>query len=153
LLPAPVPGVSLADKQEVTRLLHASGATIDEMNCVRKHLSRIKGGRLAQAFAARGCPVHSLIISDVVGDPLDVIASGPTAPGPTTFADALAVLARYGLSERAPEAVLRHLRRGAAGEVDETPKELPAGAHNHLLCNNRAALTAAARRAGEMGYR
>jgi glycerate 2-kinase len=153
LLPAPVEGVSLEDKQEVTRLLHASGATIDEMNCVRKHLSRIKGGRLAQAFAARGCEVHSLIISDVVGDPLDVIASGPTAPDPTTFDDALAVLARYALSERAPASVLRHLQRGRAGEVAETPKELPKGAHNHLLGSNRAALAAAAARAEALGYR
>ena len=97
LLPAPAEGVSLADKQEVTRLLHASGATIGEMNCVRKHLSRIKGGRLAQRIVARGVGVLGLILSDVVGDPLDAIASGPTAPDPTTFADALAVLDRFGL--------------------------------------------------------
>ncbi len=96
LLPAPVEGVSLEDKQRVTALLHACGATIDEMNCVRKHLSRFKGGRLAQAFAERGCPVYSLVISDVIGDPLDVIASGPTAADPTTFADAIAVLDRHG---------------------------------------------------------
>ena len=83
----------LADKLAMTKLLHRSGATIDEMNCVRKHLSRVKGGRLAEAFS--GKRLVSLIISDVVGDPLDVIASGPTAPDPTTFADALAVLDRY----------------------------------------------------------
>ena len=82
LLPAPVEGVTLEDKQQVTRLLHACGATINEMNCVRKHLSRIKGGRLAQAFAQRRRPLFSLIISDVIGDPLDVIASGPTAADP-----------------------------------------------------------------------
>ena len=81
LLPAPVEGITLADKQAVTKLLHRCGATIDEMNCVRKHLSRVKGGRLAEAF--RGRLLVSLIISDVVGDPLDVIASGPTAPDPT----------------------------------------------------------------------
>src|SRR5262249_30988826 len=80
LLPAPVEGVTLADKQAVTLLLHACGATINEMNAVRKHLSAVKGGRLAQAF--RGRALHSLIISDVVGDPLDVIASGPTAADP-----------------------------------------------------------------------
>src|SRR5204862_6803744 len=93
LLPAPVEGITLEDKQQVTQLLHACGATINEMNAVRKHLSPIKGGRLAAAF--RGRKLVCLIISDVVGDSLDVIASGPTAPDPTTFADALQVLARF----------------------------------------------------------
>src|SRR5207248_8826550 len=102
LLPAP-DGISLEDKQVLTKLLHACGATIHEMNAVRKHLSRIKGGRLAQAF--RGRELFSLIVSDVIGDPLDVIASGPTAPDPTTFADALHVLEKYQLAERAPPAV------------------------------------------------
>ena len=97
LLPAPF-GVSLEDKQAVTKLLHACGATIHEMNAVRKHLSRVKGGRFAEAF--RGKALFSLIVSDVVGDPLDVIASGPTAADPSTFADALAVLDRYGLTGR-----------------------------------------------------
>src|SRR3954468_4380222 len=115
LLPAPAEGVTLADKQAVTKLLHRSGATIDEMNCVRKHLSRVKGGRLAEAF--RGKRLISLIISDVVGDPLDVIASGPTAPDPTTFADAHAVLDRYHIRDKVPAAVLDLLTRGAAGEV------------------------------------
>src|SRR5262249_17870906 len=78
LLPAPAAGITLEDKQHVTLLLHACGATINEMNCVRKHLSEIKGGRLAQAFKGRA--LFTLIISDVIGDPLDVIASGPTAP-------------------------------------------------------------------------
>src|SRR5436190_151470 len=82
-LAAPVAGVSLADKQAVTALLHRSGAAIGEMNCVRKHLSRIKGGMLARTFL--GGRLVSLIISDVVGDPLDVIASGPTVADPTTF--------------------------------------------------------------------
>src|SRR5262249_11894130 len=107
LLPAP-DGVSLEDKQAVTKLLHACGATIHEMNAVRKHLSRVKGGRLAQAF--RGQALFSLIISDVVGDALDVIASGPTAADPSTFADALAVLDRYGLRAKAPPAVVEHLQ-------------------------------------------
>ncbi len=152
LLPAPVEGVSLEDKQRVTALLHACGATIDEMNCVRKHLSRFKGGRLAQAFAERECPLYSLIISDVIGDPLDVIASGPTAADPTTFADAIAVLDRHGLTDRTPPAVLDHLRRGAAGAVPETLKELPPSVHNLILGNNAGALSAAARRAVELGY-
>src|SRR5207248_11359688 len=100
LLPAPAEGVTLEDKQQITRLLHAGGATINEMNAVRKHLSRIKGGRLVQAFRVRA--LFSLIISDVIGDPLDVIASGPTAADPTTFADALVVLEKYGLLCSAP---------------------------------------------------
>jgi hydroxypyruvate reductase/glycerate 2-kinase len=151
LLPAPVPGVPLADKQQVTRLLHACGATINEMNAVRKHLSGVKGGRIAQA--SRAGALVSLIISDVIGDPLDVIASGPTAADPTTFADALAVLDRYRLHERVPAAVRDHLRRGAAGEIPETPKTLPPGVRNEILGNNQRALAAAGRRAEELGYR
>jgi hydroxypyruvate reductase/glycerate 2-kinase len=151
LLPAPAGGVLLADKQAVTKLLHRCGATIDEMNCVRKHLSRVKGGRLAEAF--RGKRLISLIVSDVVGDPLDVIASGPTAPDPTTFADALAVLERYGLTNAAPPAVLRHLEAGRAGTVRETPKVVPENVENRLIGSNRVALDAAKRKAEELGYR
>jgi hydroxypyruvate reductase/glycerate 2-kinase len=151
LLPAPVAGVSLADKQTVTRLLHACGATINEMNAVRKHLSDVKGGRLAQT--SRAGAMVSLIISDVIGDPLDVIASGPTAADPTTFADALAVLERYHLSDRVPPTVLDHLRRGAAGDIPETPKSLPPSVHNAILGNNARALAAAQRRAEDLGYR
>jgi glycerate 2-kinase len=152
LLPAPVPGVSLEDKQEVTRLLHACGATIGEMNCVRKHLSRIKGGRLAEAFAARRCPVFSLIISDVIGDPLDVIASGPTAADPTSFAQALAILGRYDLLKRVPRTARAYLERGQAALVPETPKGLPAGVHNRILGNNALSLAAAAALARRLGY-
>jgi glycerate 2-kinase len=150
LLPAPVPGVSLADKQSLTQILHACGATINEMNAVRKHLSRIKGGRLAQAFTGRA--LFSLIISDVIGDPLDVIASGPTAPDPTTFADALNVMERYALADKTPAAILDHLRRGAAGLIPETPKALPANVHNMILGNNERALAAARTRAEQLGY-
>ncbi len=151
LLPAPVPGVTLADKQQVTLLLHQCGATINEMNTVRKHLSAIKGGRLVQAFTGRA--LYSLIISDVVGDPLDVIASGPTAADPTTFADALAVLERYDLPRRVPAGVLDHLKRGAAGQVPETLKALPDNVHNHVIGNNVKALAAARVKAEELGYR
>ncbi|MBN9516984.1 DUF4147 domain-containing protein, partial [bacterium] len=147
LLPAPADGITLADKLAVTRLLHRSGATIDEMNCVRKHLSRVKGGRLAAAF--HGKLFVTLIVSDVVGDPLDVIASGPTAPDPTTFADATAVLARYGLIERVPASVNALLARGES----ETLKELPPHVMNHVIGSNRLALDAAARIAEARGYR
>jgi hydroxypyruvate reductase/glycerate 2-kinase len=151
LLPAPVEGISLEDKQEVTLLLHACGATINEMNCVRKHLSAVKGGRLAQAFT--GWALHSLIISDVIGDPLDVIASGPTAADPTTFGNALAVLDSYQLRKRVPSAVLSYLRKGAAGGVPETLKTLPGHVHNHIIGNNRKALEAARSEAERLGYR
>lgn len=151
LLPAPVEGVSLEDKLAVTKLLHRCGATIDEMNCVRKHLSRVKGGRLAEAF--RGKRLVSLVISDVVGDPLDVIASGPTAPDPTTFADALAVLARYGLPELLPVAVMRRLQAGRDGKFPETPKAIPAEVENRVIGSNRVALDAAKRMAKGLGYR
>jgi hydroxypyruvate reductase/glycerate 2-kinase len=150
LLPCPVAGVSLEDKQKITALLHTCGATINEMNAVRKHLSAIKGGRLAEAFTGKS--LYSLIISDVIGDPLDVIASGPTAADSTTFADALAVLERYQLTAQAPPAVLEHLRRGAAGQLPETPKSLPQKIHNHILGNNGRSLTAAARKAETLGY-
>jgi hydroxypyruvate reductase/glycerate 2-kinase len=156
LLPAPVEGVTLADKQHVTARLHACGATIGEMNCVRKHLSRVKGGRLAQAFldrtGGRGA-IFSLIISDVIGDPLDVIASGPTAADPTTFGDALAVLDRYGLTGGIPPAVLNHLHQGRMGAIPETPKALPSNVHNLVLGNNRRALDTARQKAEELGYR
>jgi glycerate 2-kinase len=150
LLPAPVEGITLADKQSVTRLLHRCGATIDEMNCVRKHLSAIKGGRLAAAF--RGRFLVPLIISDVVGDRLDVIASGPTAPDPTEYAHALIVLEKYALLESVPPAVFSHLNDGAAGLHPETVKECPGNASNCIIGSNRIALDAANRKAKSFGY-
>ncbi len=152
LLPAPSPDVPLEDKQQVTRLLHACGATINEMNTVRKHLSRCKGGQLAQAFAGRA--LISLIISDVIGDPLDVIASGPTAPDPTTFQNALEVLTKYGLIESGavPASVLQHLDKGVEGLVPETPKVLPASVRNLVIGNNAKSLAAAQLRAASLGY-
>jgi hydroxypyruvate reductase/glycerate 2-kinase len=150
LLPAPVEGVTLADKQQVTRLLHACGATINEMNAVRKHLSRVKGGRLAQAF--RGKQLFSLIVSDVVGDPLDVIASGPTASDPTTFADVMTILDRFDLRERVPPAVRAYLERGAQGEELETLKALPGHVQNLVLGNNAHSLQAGRLQAEQLGY-
>jgi glycerate 2-kinase len=155
LLPLPAEGISLAEKQQVVRALLRCGATIAEMNAVRKHISRIKGGRLAQEFTGRLC--LTLIISDVIGDPLDVIASGPTAPDPTTYADAWSVLEKYGLLEEIPVSVREHLQRGLRGEIPETPKDLPLGpdgkprvAH-FVLASNRHALEAAARFARQSG--
>lgn len=151
LLPAPAERLTLADKQGITRLLHACGATINEMNAVRKHLSRVKGGQLARGF--RGRHLYSLIISDVIGDPLDVIASGPTAADPTTFADSVAVLEKYGVTDRAPPAVLKHLERGAAGQEPETLKQLPPYVTNVIIGNNAHALAAAQAKAEALGYR
>lgn len=150
LLPAPANGLSLMDKQLVTSQLHACGATIQEMNTVRKHLSRVKGGQLATAF--RGKLLLSLIISDVVGDPLDVIASGPTAPDPTTYDDALSVLRRFRLIESLPSTVVQHLERGRRGELQETLKKQPSYVQNLVIGNNRTALDAAKDEATKLGY-
>lgn len=120
LLVAPVEGVTLEDKQVVTRLLLKAGAAIDELNIVRKHLSAIKGGRLARiAYPAQ---VVALLLSDVIGDRIDVIASGPTAEDRSTFAEALEVMAKYRLVESIPQRVLDYLRKGAAGLAPETVK-------------------------------
>jgi hydroxypyruvate reductase/glycerate 2-kinase len=153
LLVAPSEGITLAEKQEVTQLLLRAGAEIGELNTVRKHLSRIKGGRLAGlAYPAR---VVSLILSDVIGDPLDVIASGPTAPDETTFQEALTVLDRYHLKDRIPEKAFDILIRGARGEIPETPK---AGnpifdqVENVIIGSNKEALQIAQREARARGY-
>jgi hydroxypyruvate reductase/glycerate 2-kinase len=150
LLPAPVDGVTLGEKQQLTHLLHECGATINEMNAVRKHLSRIKGGRLAQAF--HGKAMWSLIISDVVGDPLDVIASGPTAPDPTTYDDALAVLDRYDLRQRVTHSIVDHLNRGVTGLFPDTPNELPDNIVNRVIANISRSLAAASAEAEQLGY-
>ena len=150
LLPAPAAGVTLPDKLAVTKVLHQCGATINELNAVRKHLSAIKGGRLAQAFTGKA--IYSLIISDVIGDPLDVIASGPTAPDASTFADAIAILDRFQLRVRVPPAVLTHLEDGAAGKIPDTPHTLAAHVHNLIIGNNDMAMAAAEARARQLGY-
>jgi glycerate 2-kinase len=154
LLPLPAPPVTLAEKRELTRLLLAAGADIHEMNAVRKHLSRIKGGELARLAAP--ARVESLLLSDVVGDNLDVIGSGPTAPDASTFADAAAVLKRYGIWRRAPKAVRVRIESGLRMEIPETPKPGDAAfrrVRNTVIGSNRLALTAAAGRARELGYR
>jgi glycerate 2-kinase len=150
LLPAPAEGITLDDKQAVTRLLHECGATINEMNCVRKHLSRFKGGGLVRASNAGS--VFGLIISDVVGDPLDVIASGPTAPDPSTFADALVIVNRYGLLNGLPAAVRSRLERGNRGELPETLKDLPRHVSNLVVGNCSLALANARANAESLGY-
>ena len=120
LLVAPAEGLTLQDKQDATSLLLKAGASIDEMNAVRKHLSAVKGGRLAQA--AYPAQIVTLLLSDVIGDRIDVIASGPTAPDESTFADAQSVIAKYRLGEKMPPRVSDYLKRGAGGQVAETVK-------------------------------
>jgi len=154
LTPAPVRPITLAEKQETTRLLLGAGATINELNAVRKHLSLFKGGQLARAAAP--ATLISLILSDVIGDPLDVIASGPTAPDPTTFAEALTVLERRGVGYLVPAAVRARLEAGARGEVEETPKPGdPAFERvtNVVIGNNALVVDAAAAEARRLGYR
>ena len=154
LLPAPLEPLSLEDEQTATRALMACGADIREINCVRKHLSRLKGGRLARLL--HPATVLGLILSDVAGDRLDVIASGPAVADSSTYADALEILDRYGLRAAMPAAVLEVLERGARGELPETPKPgdpVFSSVHNLLLGTNRTGLQAAARRAEALGYR
>jgi hydroxypyruvate reductase len=154
LLVAPAEGLTLPDKQVTTELLLNSGATIQEINTVRKHLSRIKGGGLARvAFPAT---VLTLTLSDVVGDRIDVIGSGPTAPDASTFGDALRVLDAYHLCKDIPPTVLRMLERGSRGEIAETPKPgdpMFNKVRNIVVANNRSALVAARQRACDLGYR
>lgn len=149
LLPAPIANLTLADKQAVTRFLMNSGAAIGELNAVRKRLSRIKGGRLARAI--RAGRTETLIISDVVGDPLDVIASGPTVPDATSDADALAILKKYRAQPPAvPQSVWDALSQPA--RQDETPDAFPSTVRNHIIGNNATAVEAAASKARSLGY-
>ncbi|MBV8808579.1 MAG: glycerate kinase [Acidobacteriaceae bacterium] len=154
LLSAPANPVTLAAKQETTDLLLRVGANIGELNAVRKHLSLLKGGRLAAL--AYPATIVGLLLSDVIGDPLDTIGSGPTAPDLTTFADAIAVLERFDLLHRVPEVVRRRLEEGIRGEIPETPKPrdpLFENVHNVVIGSNSLALEAAAKDARRLGYR
>jgi glycerate-2-kinase len=154
LMPAPAEGIAFAEKQETTRLLLACGATINELNAIRKHLSKVKGGQLARI--AYPATTVSLILSDVIGDPLDVIASGPTSADESDFGLCLEILRKYGIEDRVPEGVLRRLREGAAGRVEETPKpgdRALSRCRNWIVGSNRLAVAAARDRASELGYR
>ncbi len=153
LLPAPAGNISINDKKIITDLLLKSGATIDETNAVRKHLSRLKGGQLASLLY----PAESicLILSDVIGDRLDVIASGLTVPDASTFREAVDVLKRYSIWNNIPRPVMNHLLKGLKGEVAETPKSAnPAfkRVKNIIIGNNKAAAAEAEKKARELGY-
>ncbi len=154
LTPSPVAPVTLAEKQETTRLLLACGANIHEMNTVRKHLSGLKGGQLARRAAP--ATLITLMLSDVIGDPMDVIGSGPAVPDPSTFAAAAAILDRFGLMARAPATVRRWIEDGVAGKIEETPKPGDPAfgrAQNLIVGSNRLAVDAAAAKARKLGYR
>ena len=154
LLPLGQGGVALDEMVRTTELLLRSGATIREMNTVRKHLSAIAGGRLARAAAP--ARVITLVVSDVVGTPLDVVASGPTVPDATSYADALDVLRAYALADRVPAAVRRTLHRGARGGLPETPKPgdpVFRAARVVVVADNAAAARAAVAEARRLGFR
>jgi glycerate 2-kinase len=153
LLTLPVSGISLGDLQALTKALLACGATINEINCLRKHLSRVKGGQLARWAAP--AQVAALILSDVIGDPLDVIASGPTTPDPSTFQDALEILQKYELRYQVPAPILKHLQGGTSGEIPETPKAndpLFGNINNLIIGNNDQAARAAMQQAQIEGF-
>ncbi len=153
LLAAPADGLTLKEKQLTTRLLLRSGATIREINTVRKHLSAIKGGRLASATTAT---VITLILSDVPGDDPATVGSGPMTPDPSTFADAKRVLDTFDLRNRIPVAVRRHVDLGVQGHIPETPKPgeaLFSRVRHHVIGNNRAVIERMAKRARALGLR
>ncbi len=148
-----VEGVTLDDLRAFTNELLRSGATIYELNTLRKHISRVKGGQLARL--AQPARVIALILSDVLGSPLDIIASGPTAPDSSTFADCLAIVERYGLRAKLPASILDHYTRGAQGQISDTPKAddpLFARVTNVIVADNRLACDAAADAARARGY-
>jgi len=154
LLSCPYDGISLAEKQAVTGLLLKAGANIQELNTVRKHISAVKGGRLAEiAYPAK---MVSLILSDVIGDPLDVIASGPTSPDTSTYDDAIKVIQKYGLAARMPGNVINILTNGAQGHIPETPKKgapVFSGMNNIIIGSNAIAVEAAKKAAERSGYK
>ena len=153
LLPLPAEGITLADLQALTDLLLRCGAEIGEINTVRKHCSQLAGGQLAR-WAAPARTV-SLVLSDVVGNPLGSIGSGPTVADPSTFADALTVLRRYGIEDAAPASISAHLRRGATGAIADTPKPgdpLFARTTTVVVGDNQRAAMAAVRRARDIGW-
>jgi hydroxypyruvate reductase len=154
LLCAPVEGITLGAKQQTTDLLLRAGADIHELNCVRKHLSLLKGGNLvARAYPAR---VLSLLLSDVVGDPLDVIGSGLSAPDRSTFSQAIQILENRGVWPKVGSEIRKHLEKGARGEIAETPKPgavIFENVSNVIVGSSRQALEAAADEAKRVGYR
>jgi hydroxypyruvate reductase len=153
LLPVPVDRVTLKEKQLTTDILLKCGAKINEVNIIRKHISQIKGGRLAQIVAP--ARLITLILSDVVGDDLSTIASGPTVPDETTFDEALKVIKNYDLIEKIPNSVIEYIKSGIQGKVEETPKKdnpIFKNVENIIIGNNFDALQAGKIKAEELGF-
>ncbi len=153
LLPLPFPGITLKDKQDTIKALHSCGAVIHEINAIRKHVSMIKGGKLAQA--AHPAALVSLILSDVVGDNLDVISSGPTVPDSSTFQDCMEIFDKYTLINKLPEAIVSHIKKGVSGKIPETPKTgNPAfeKAQNIIIGSNIGAIMAAKQKSESFAY-
>jgi hydroxypyruvate reductase len=153
LMPLPVAGITLPEKQEVTRQLLACGATINEMNALRKHISRVKGGQLARL--ASPATLLSLILSDVVGDPLDVIASGMTVPDTSTFEEVYTIFRKFGILDKVPKSILSHIEAGRSGTLPETPKEgdpVFSRVRNQVIGSNMLTLQAVEKVAKERGY-
>ncbi len=153
LLPLPVEGITLEEKQELTQLLLDCGADIKEINTIRKHISQMKGGWVARW--AHPSTVITFILSDVVGDPLDAIASGPTVADPTTFHDAWGILEKYDLLKEIAPSIHQHLLQGKEGKVEETPKPWDpvfGKVHNNLIASNIIALRAAGKEAKSFGF-
>jgi hydroxypyruvate reductase len=152
LTPAPAPPITLAEKQALTRLLLRAGADIKQLNAVRKHVSTLKGGQLARAAAP--ARVEALLLSDVNGDPLDVIASGPTAPDDSTFAEAMRILGRFDIRDQVAPSIVTRLQQGVQGEIAETPKPgdpLFERVRNRVIGNNTLVVDAAAAAARTLG--
>lgn len=153
LLPLPEAGLTLKDKQDTTSVLLACGATIHEINAIRKHLSRVKGGRLAKA--AYPAILISLMLSDVVGDDLDVIGSGPTVPDLSSYSDCLEIFSKYKIHDQLPPVIIKHIKAGISGKIPETPKrgdKVFDKALNLVIGSNIGAITAAKTKAAELGY-
>ena len=154
LFTSPLPGVTLDDFQDMTEILLRSGADIKEINTMRKHLDEVKGGRLA--LKLKPAQIHTLILSDVVGDRLDMIASGPTVTDPTSYRDALYVVEKYQIGDKLPHSIINHLEKGAKGEIPETLKQDLAKdiiVKNNLIGSNHQSLEAGLNRAKSLGYR
>jgi len=152
LTPAPAPPITLAEKQAFTRLLLRAGADIKQLNAVRKHVSTLKGGQLARAAAP--ARVEALLLSDVNGDPLDVIASGPTAPDDSTFAEAMRILDRFDIRDQVAPSIVTRLQQGIEGKIAETPKPgdpLFERVRNRIIGNNTVVVDAAAAAARTLG--
>ncbi len=152
-MPLPVSGVSLEDKQQTTKVLLACGATIHEINAIRKHLSAIKGGGLARAVYP--ATIITLILSDVVGDNLDSIASGPCVPDPMMFADCLDIFEKYSITSEIPQSVRAYINSGIQGAVAETPKagdKIFENTQNVIVGSNFNALLRAKEKAESLGY-